>query len=113
VKRGNEMFIYAHWPRNGNHIFHAFHKEDSAANFALSQINTYVQNELRHNYSGTTIPKELVMLKDYIDVSAKDKENPKTISHAVKAIELYEEYMRYVMGVESSMHTIQDLKVVE
>lgn len=54
------------------------------------------------------IPVELEKLRLHMDEAKKNK----SFGNAVKAIELYEDFAKYHLGSESSIHTLQDIKVV-
>lgn len=52
---------------------------------------------------------ELTALREHMAIAKKNK----THENALKAIELYEIYLRYAMNNESALHTLQDISVVE
>jgi hypothetical protein len=55
------------------------------------------------------ISQELTKLHEHILVAKKEM----TFDNAVKAIELYEEYSKYVLGRESALHTLQAIKIAK
>lgn len=105
------MFVYFHWDRSGTTIAQGFYKEETAANYVIERINKLLLNELRVSYSKTIAPKELYSLKEYI--SSIHTDGIKSIAKAAAAINLYEDYNKHVLGIDTPLHTIQDLQVVE
>jgi len=57
----------------------------------------------------TPQPKELKKLLDQIAIAKKSK----TLENAIEAINLFEAYNVAVLGDESAIHTLQDIKVVQ
>jgi hypothetical protein len=55
------------------------------------------------------IPVELEKLRDHMDIAKKDK----SFDNAIKAIQLYEDFLKYALNAESAIHTLTDLKIVE
>jgi hypothetical protein len=55
------------------------------------------------------IPVELEKLRDHMNIAKKDK----SFQNAIKAIELYEDFLKYALNAESAIHTLTDLKIVE
>lgn len=164
------MFVYFYWPLTGYHVIQAFHRSEKAAEFVLSQIESYigtsekkkikkkeltpiflagedgdpdpmepqhdpdvvpappaaqvraVRNPVHGNVQNVftkkaSLPKkqsnqeadEYISLENHLK---KSKNNP-TIDNALKAISLFEEYNTYILGNGSSIHTLEDTKVVE
>lgn len=54
-----------------------------------------------------SISPEMDALRTHLKMAKKDR----TIENAIKAIELYEDYSKYVAGLESSIHILQDIKI--
>lgn len=52
---------------------------------------------------------ELVALREHMVIAKKNK----THENALKAIELYEAYLKYAINNESAIHTLQDIDIVE
>jgi hypothetical protein len=105
------MYVYFHWPPNSNTHITAFHKEDTATNYVLDRISKLLISELKTNYSKSAPPKELQVLNEYISSVINDRENP--IAAAITAINLYEDYNKHILGIDTVIHIIKDLRVVE
>jgi hypothetical protein len=132
------MLVYAHMDRNGSE-FQIFKRPEAAIAFVLKQINSLLGGKVltKSKKPKQAVFEELVMqqpqlapdiglvyenhsknpssseefdrLKNYLNqVSAKP-----SIDGIVKAIDLYEEYSKYVMKNESFLHSLQEVKVVE
>jgi len=55
------------------------------------------------------VPIELTLLREHMDIAKKNR----TFENAQKAIELYEDFLRYALNNESAIHALTDLKIVE
>lgn len=136
------MFVYAFFSSDGHNVVQGFHKQEKAAEFAITSIAGLISNDERsynkkdrYAYAVAavvdndlvdnvvddvrgeekekpkppTLPDELVKAKSQLERCTKEK----TVDNAVKLIELYEEYLKHVIGKESALHTIKDVRIVE
>lgn len=90
------------------------HFGGAPANVAMPDMPAAPQREPRLPKENTKkeqkkIPIELEKLRDHMTVAHKNK----SIENAIIAIQLYEDFVRYALNSESSIHTLTDLKIVE
>lgn len=72
-------------------------------------INHAVEETKTTQPKEENITPELTKLREHLSIAKKKM----TFDNAVKAIELYEEYNKYVLGQESALHSLQDIKIVD
>ena len=156
------MFVYFHWPANGNYTIQAFHKQDKAIEFVLNQLiaqssysNQYYKKplnapRLRNAIGGggavaaanifadlvvapapvngfaaapapaavavASPPKEdkeevaeLTELLNQIEVTKKDP----SMDNIHKAMQLFDDYSKYILSNESMIHELNNIKTIE
>lgn len=175
------MFVYFHGSKSGHNLAIAFHKADKAADYVITQVDTYIggkailgkktslkkvmaaqvavqrvgQPQLPdepgevpewmdnppmqypaapNNFyiqpvgfdiagemaAPPNLPSEkkkieekkepeLEILLSHMEIARKNR----TFENAVKAIELFEEYARYILHTDAALHTLQEIKIVE
>lgn len=116
------MLLYSNWNKNGHILSLVFHKPEKAAQYVINTIHTYVKSgnprsknkksTLLVNHPTASISKEekhedLKKLEEHLEKYIKNC----SIENAKVAIELYEIYMKYVIGNESIRHSLEEIKI--